>query len=312
MDLPFQLPEGREFDVVGFGTNAVDYLVRAQEFPKFGGKAELISYSIEPGGEIASTMVGLQRLGFSTAYCGSFGDDEAGRIGLSSLESEGIDITHTRVVKDAQTQVAFIFVDEGSGERTILWRRDEKLKFSASDAPVELAPRCRILHITPHDTEACIKLAAAAKAARTIVSLDIDNIFEDIDKLLPLVDICLASEEFPSMLTGKQDVGDALVNIRSRYGCSVVGVTLGQKGSLVLSDGRLIETPASAIPGGCVDTTGAGDAFRTGFLYGVLSKATAEECCTYANAVAALKCRQPGARRGLPDQDDITTLLKKI
>lgn len=310
MPLPFELPQNREFDAAGFGTNAVDHLIGLSAFPAFGGKAEVDSYAVEPGGEAASTMFGLTRLGLKSAYAGSFGDDAAGKIGLESLRDAGVNVDFSRTVESASTQSGFILVDADSGERTVLWQRDAKLSYAPEDAPVELASRCRVLHMTPHDSAACIEMAKAAKSAGTVVSLDVDKVFGGLDQLLPLVDICIASEDLPSLLTGDGDRERSLRLMNEKYGCALVGVTLGSRGSLILAAGELIETPAMRVPGGCKDTTGAGDAFRTGFLYGVLTGRDVRASASLANAVASLKCRMPGARRGLPDAAELQTMLK--
>jgi sugar/nucleoside kinase (ribokinase family) len=152
-------------------------------------------------------------------------------------------------------------------------------------------------------------MARAAREAGVTVSIDVDNSFDGLEELLPLVDICLASEDLPQRLTGVSDIVDALREIHSRFGCPIVGVTRGVVGSAVLCEDVLIETPAFEVPGGCVDTTGAGDAFRTGFLYGVLTGVSIEDCCLYANAVAALKCRDIGARNALPNPSEVQSLL---
>ena len=101
-----------------------------------------------------------------------------------------------------------------------------------------------------------------------------------------------------------------MLTIFLRFGCPIVGVTLGEAGSLLLCDGEFIETPGFAVPGGCRDTTGAGDAFRVGLLYGLLKGESIEESARLANAVAALKCRQVGARTALPDESELRSLLK--
>jgi sulfofructose kinase len=312
MNLPFKLPEDREFDVAGFGTNAVDYLIRIPRLPEFGSKLEASSTVVEPGGEAASTMFGLQRLGFKTAYAGSFGDDAGGELGLRSLVDAAVDCSLSRVVENTETQVAFIFIDESSGERTILWRRDQRLAFSPSDAPLQLAASARILHLTPHDFAASITMARAAKAAGTIVSLDIDNDFEGVEELLELVDICIMSEDLPQQLTGFDGHEEQLTALSDRFGSAVLAMTLGLRGSLALCRGGFIRSEGFGVPGGCVDTTGAGDAFRTGFLFGVLEDASIAECCSYANACAALKCRDRGARRGLPTREELQTMLNFV
>ncbi|MFL6374112.1 MAG: carbohydrate kinase family protein, partial [Pyrinomonadaceae bacterium] len=109
--------------------------------------------------------------------------------------------------------------------------------------------------------------------------------------------------------TGIRDRLSAMTEITSRYGCGIVGVTLGREGSHLLCDGVLIDTPSFPVPGGCVDTTGAGDAFRAGFLYGLLSGESVEMAARCANAVAALKCRGMGARNTLPTADELKKFL---
>ena len=312
MKFPFQLPAANDFDVVGFGTNAIDYLIRVPEYPAYNSKLELTDYSIAAGGEIASTMFGLQKLGLKTAYAGRFGGDQTGELGLRSLTEAGVDVTYAETIQDAKTQIAFILIDDKSGERTVIWQRDKKLAYAVADAPIEAVVRGRVLHITPHDTQACIRLARIAKDRGIIVSIDVDNLFDGMAELLSLVDICIASVEFPEKLIGITNKRAALSEITARYGCAVTGLTLGASGSLFLCQGSFIDTSGFDVPGGCVDTTGAGDAFRTGFLYGMLTGETVEESALTANAVAALKCRSHGARSGLPDKIELNMLLKKI
>lgn len=83
MKFPFQLLPDNDFDVIGFGTNAVDYLIQVHEYPAFDSKMELVDYTQAAGGEAASRMAGLQRLGYRTAYAGRFGDDPAERWGCN-------------------------------------------------------------------------------------------------------------------------------------------------------------------------------------------------------------------------------------
>lgn len=309
MRFPFKLPENKPFDVVGFGTNAVDYLIVVPEYPTFNSKIRLTDYVQAAGGEIATTMVGLRRLGLKTSYIGRFGDDREGDFGLQTLRDEAVDVSFAKQIKGAQTQIAFIIIDERSGERTVIWERDARLAYSANDAPVEAAANCKILHFTPHDAQACLLLAKAAKAGGVVVSIDIDNIFEGVEELLPFVDIFISSAEFPEKLVGMRDRKESLREINRRFGCGVVGMTLGEKGSLILCENEFVETGGFAVPNGCKDTTGAGDSFRVGFLYGLIKGESVETAAKMANAVAALKCRALGARTALPDENELSNFL---
>jgi sulfofructose kinase len=310
MKFPFNVIQQAEFDVLGFGTNAVDFLIQVPEYPAFNSKVELTDYVQAAGGEVATTVVGLQRLGLRTAYAGRFGSDQAGDFGMLSLKEEGVDIGYAEQISGANTQIAFIIVDVRSGERTVIWQRDKKLAYSEPEAPVDAVNRAKIVHLTPHDAAACRRMAERARDAGVLVSLDIDNFFDGTVELLPLVDVLIASAEFPRKLLGIDDVRLALQELKKRFGCRIVGVTLGEAGSLLLCGDTFIETSGFAVPGGCRDTTGAGDAFRVGFLYGLLRGESVEESARLANAVAALKCRQVGARTALPDESELRSLLK--
>ena len=166
-----------------------------------------------------------------------------------------------------------------------------------------------MLHLDAHDPPACVPLAQAARASGTIVSADIDNIYEGLPELLPLIDVLISSKEFPHRLTGIADERASLVEAKARYGCALVGMTLGARGALLYHEGVFLESPAYAVPGGCRDTTGAGDAFHTGFIYGMLRGAEVEDCLRFANATAALKCRALGARTSLPTASELAEFL---
>ncbi len=309
MRFPFQVPNDREFDAVGFGLNAVDHLIVVPEYPEFDVKLRLIEHQQSAGGQSASAMVGLQRLGLKTAYAGRFGSDAEGSFGLESLRSEGVNLEFAEVVEDARNQIAFVIIDARNGERTIIWDRDERLGYKAADAPVGLALRGRILHLDAHDPPAGARMAQAARAAGVIVSADVDTIYEGLPELLPLVDMLIVSKGFPRRLTGLADDRAALVELKARFGCALVGMTLGARGAILYSDNQFLESPAFEVPGGCRDTTGAGDAFHAGFIYGFLNGENLETSLELAHATAALKCRSLGARASLPDAKELRAWL---
>jgi sugar/nucleoside kinase (ribokinase family) len=309
MRLPFPVPKKRDFDAVGFGLNAVDHLIVVPAYPAFDTKVRFTAYEKAAGGQTASAMVGLQRLGLKTAYAGRFGSDEAGRFGLLSLEYEGVNLDFAQTIEGADTQVAFIMIEEQTGERTIVWDRDDRLSYREDEAPIEIATRGRVLHLDAHDPPACATMARAARATGTIVTVDVDNVYERLPELLPLVDVLITSSEFPRRLTGISDQRAALTELKTRYGCAIVGATVGARGVIILHEDQFIESPAFQVPGSCRDTTGAGDAFHAGFIYGMLRNEDLESCMKLGNAVAALKCRALGARNALPTADELADFL---
>lgn len=310
MNFPFQLPSKKEFHAVGFGLNAVDHLVVVPAYPEFDTKIRFTEHRRCAGGQTATAMVALQRFGLQTAYAGRFGADDEGEFGLASVRNEGVNVEFAEVVAGARNQIAFILIDERNGERTIIWDRDERLAYKPNEAPVSLAARGGVLHLDAHDPPACVAMATAAHEAQAIVSSDIDNAYEGLLDLLPLIDILITSRELPHRMTGIADERASLVEMKARFGCALVGMTMGKRGALIYCDGQFLESPAYEVPGGCRDTTGAGDAFHGGFLYGLLGGEDIETSLRLANATAALKCRDLGARTALPSSNELQEFLR--
>ena len=230
MDFPLKLATDKPFDAVGFGLNAVDHLIVVPEYPAFDTKIRLLAHKQSAGGQTATAMVALQRLGFKTAYAGRFGSDPEGHFGLATLKDDGVNVDFAEVVEGARNQIAFITIDARNGERTIVWDRDDRLAYLSEEAPVEFGSLGRVLHLDAHDPPACLRLARAARETGTIVSADIDNIYGGLPELLSFIDIMIGSKEFPHRVTGIRDARAALIELNARYGCAITGMTMGTSG----------------------------------------------------------------------------------
>jgi sugar/nucleoside kinase (ribokinase family) len=166
-----------------------------------------------------------------------------------------------------------------------------------------------MLIVDCHETPASTRAAQYARAAGIPTVIDVEKVRPGIGELLLHIDAIIAAQEFPCALTGHEGLGHALETIGRDSGAAIVCVTLGQEGSLAWCNGREIRT--AAFPVDCVDSTGAGDAFRGGFAAACLSMPDAdiEDVLAYANAVAALNCRKLGAREGLPNPAEVEQLM---
>ena len=115
------------------------------------------------------------------------------------------------------------------------------------------------------------------------------------------------SRDFPSRLMKEKDIERALRGMHLRYGCTLTAATLGEDGVLAWDGKRLLHRSAYRVP--VVDTTGAGDVFHAGFIYGLLQGWPLERQLDFACAAAALNCTASGARGGIRSVADIEELM---
>ena len=214
----------------------------------------------------------LRRLGLRTAYAGRFGSDDEGRFGFEALRAEGVNVECAEVVEGARNQIAYIVIDARTGERTVIWDRDERLAYSARRSAARLR---RARARAPHGRARPARPAPASRARRARPAPSSRSTSTTSTRgwrsCCRIVDVLISSKEFPRRLTGMDDERAALVETKARLRAdAVVGMTLGERGAVVYHEGRFVESRAFAVPGGCRDTTGAGDAFHAGFIYGLL------------------------------------------
>jgi len=298
-----------EFDVVGVGLNATDTLLIVPHFPAYAGMVPFEEEVMSPGGQVASAMVACARLGLRAKYIGTIGDDERGRIQMESLRGTGINLDHVQLRHNCPNQSAYILIDRATGERTVLWRRDDCLRIDPAEIAPEQITCARMLFIDGHDTPAVAHAASIARQHGIPVTVDVDTIYHGFDRVLPNVDYLVASSEFPTAWTGIQDPFHALESLQNQYGMRVAGMTLGAHGSLARVDGRFLYSPAFVV--NCVDTTGAGDVFHGAFCYAVLKGMPMGDVLEFSNAMAALNCTALGARGGIRGLDGVRALMAR-
>src|SRR5271165_5946998 len=125
------------FDVVGVGLNATDTLILLSHFPAYAGKVAFDQEILSCGGQVASAMVTCAKLGLRVKYIGTVGDDERGRLQMESLRGSGINLDDVEVREGCANQTAYILIDRTTGERTVLWRRDDCLRLDAKSITPE-------------------------------------------------------------------------------------------------------------------------------------------------------------------------------
>jgi sulfofructose kinase len=299
------MTELAKVDVVGVGLNATDTILQLSEFPECGSKVEYDSELVMPGGQVATTVVACQSWGLSTRYVGKLGDDDAARLHAREFTRMGVEgqLIH---VPGATSARSLILVDR-RGERTVLCRRDERVTLRPEELKREWIVNARALHVDGHDTAAATLAAGWARAAGVPVVADLDDIYPGVDALVEKVDYLVVSRDFPGRLTGESNLKTALREIQTRYGCVLTAATLGPDGVLAWDGDRFHYAPAYRVP--VVDTTGAGDIFHAGFIYGLSQGWALERQLDFSCAAAALNCMHEGARGGIRSVEAIESLM---
>jgi sulfofructose kinase len=293
----YPVPEGRRFDVVGLGLNSVDHLCVVTRHPRLDSKQPLRVYDRQPGGQVPTALVALQRWGLRTAYLGSFGDDGGGELSRSSLVREGVDVSATRVRSQLRNPVSVILIDEATGERSVLSEHSEAMVLQPDEIDRDIIVAGRVLLMDAADVPAAVMAARWAKAEGVLTVLDVDTPGPGTADLLRHVDVLIVAAEFPILLTGIDDLRGAL-RATAKHGPWFVGVTLGPGGALAWVRGEFHFVPAFHVP--AVDSTGAGDIFHAGSIYGLLQGWPVPKLLRFAAAAAALKCEKLGGRPGIP------------
>jgi sulfofructose kinase len=287
------------WDVVGIGANSVDFVTVVPAFPRPEGwhsKMRIRRHLVSPGGQAATTTAACAKFGLRAKYIGAIGSDENGARVRDALDRLGLGGSGL-VQQDARNQYAVIVIDEQTGERAVLWDRDEALRLRPQDVPLEEIGLARLLHVDDVDQEASIRAARHARSLGLPVTSDLDRMTDRTEELVRAVSHPIFADGLPEQLTGERDHERALRRLRMRHD-GLLAVTVGHQGAVALDGDRFLVSPGFAV--NAADTTGSGDVFRAGFIYGLLHGWPTDRVLRMANAAAAVACTRVGAMSGIP------------
>jgi len=298
-------------DVIGVGANSIDFVCRLPFYPEPSGsnsKLGIRSYDRSPGGQTATVLSGCASLGLRTSYVGTVARDENGTIILEALRKRGVDTSRAIFRVGANPFAVILVADDAAvhGERIVLWKRPDEMTLAPADLPADLVSGARFMFVDDVDMDAAITAAKAGRAAGLPVTTDIEAVKPGTDHLIEAVTIPIFAEEVPRVLTGETDPEAALRALRNRHG-GLLCVTLGVKGAAALDGDRFLYQPGFAVD--TVDTTGAGDIFRAGFIYATLRGDSPADVLRFACAAAAVGCTRRGAINSVPSLEDVDALL---
>jgi sulfofructose kinase len=304
------MQEPARWDVVGIGANSIDFVTVVPEFPRAEGwhsKMRIRRHLVSPGGQAATTTAACAKFGLRTKYIGAIGRDENGTRVREAFDRIGLDSSGL-VQQDAGNQYAVIVIDEQTGERAVLWDRDDALRLSEADVPLDVIGASRLLHVDDVDQEAAIRAAMHARSLGIPVTSDLDRMTDRTEELVMAVSCAIFADGLPEQLTGEPDHERALRRLRTRHDGLLV-VTVGSRGAVALDGDRFLASPGFAV--NAVDTTGAGDVFRAGFIYGLLRGWPIDRVLRMANAAAAVACTRVGAMASIPTLGEVLTLISR-
>jgi len=295
----------KKYDVITAFDICVDFLMDlGKTEPEFGQKEKHVdNYGLEMGGSACIFATQCAKLGLVTTGVGTAGTDSFGNFMMECLERDGVDTTHIR--RGADKTALTLCLNKTGGDRAILTYMGTMDTVQAAWLDV-LLPQTRHLHICSYFLLQSLqseypKLLKKAKEWGVTVSLDTnwdpDEKWDGgIQEILPYVDIFLPNENELMLITGKDNVEDAL-----RYAgqfVPIIAVKCGADGAYAYQKGEIIKVDAMKIT--VADTVGAGDSFNGGFMYGYLNGLSMEACLTCGTTCGSLNASQHGGTAGQP------------
>jgi sugar/nucleoside kinase (ribokinase family) len=296
----------RPFDVVGLGVNALDLIAIIDGYPLPDTKAQFQTFDVQGGGVVATAMAACARLGLRARYLGKVGGDFWSRASMRTLSKEGVDTRKVIRVKDSPGHVSIVLADRATGQRTLFFRRPPAYAIRPEEIEREAVTGGRLLHVDGIDSAAAVRAIGWARETGMRVTMDGERIVPGIEEVWPRVDLLVCNPRFLAAVTGEQTPKEGLQALVAR-GPSQVAVTLAEEGVLGFTAGRFVRVPGFPITP--VDTNGAGDVFHGACTVGELRDWPLEWTLTFANAVAAMKCRSLGGRRGIPRLPEVAEFL---
>ena len=296
------------WDVIGIGENSVDFVNILPAYPQPHGpsaKMRIRKRHVLCGGQMATAMSACASLGLRAKYVGVTGNDDNGRRIRAELQQRAVDISDL-VIRDADNRFAVILVDESTGDRIVLWDRDDQLKLRESELPLDALAAATVVHVDDVDDEIAIRAAGLARRGGALVTSDIDRLTPRTEELARTVTHAIFAQHVPAHLSGLDDTEAALRKLRRTFD-NVLVVTLGEHGAMALEGDRVYHERAFTVK--AVDTTGAGDVFRGGFIYALVNHLPIDQALRIGNAAAAISCTRLGALNGVPTLAEVQELM---
>ena len=302
-----------KFDVIGFGALNVDMLLKVNRLAGAEEESFIEDYTEACGGSAANTVVGLARLGCKVGFIGKVANDREGKLQIDCFNTEGVDTSGIIQAKQGKSGSVLGFVDK-KGARALYINPGVNDAIESREINLNYVAQTRFLHLSSFVGEKPIRaqkklvgmLPSAIKVSFDPGSVYAQKGFAAIEPLIRSSYVLMPNALELEQLTGEPDYQKG-ADFMIEMGVKIVAVKLGSKGCYV-TDGQERQR-VEAFPVKAVDTTGAGDAFNAGFLYGLINNKSLGECGRLGNFEASRSVMKMGARAGLPYAKDLASIL---
>jgi ribokinase len=277
--------------------------------PRLGEEVYGDEFALAVGGDPALYAVNLARLGLETAVVARLGEDFFSDFIIRNLMQEGVDTRF--LMRDPQAHANITFALSMPQDRAFATFLGAKCQYTEGELPWKCAKgnRALVLFGTRLEQKEPILKMAKSLGMLTVLNAGWDpseEWSEALYELSPVVDVFIANEVEVLHLTRQADASAALRVLGTHFPICVV--TLGERGAQATAGERAIHVPAFAVR--VVDTTGAGAAFGSGFLFGLLRGWSLADCVTVGNACGGLAITTVGGSTAFPTYSELQEFLR--
>lgn len=304
-------------DVLAIGAALVDMVALIEKFPGIDEEVFVPKLELMGGGSAANFAIACARMGLKTGFIGKLGKDAFGNKLLEDFKLENVEINGITFSEEVPTGVCYAVVDK-EGNRILYAFSGAANILQPDDLDEEYLKSFQIIHLASlKNLDPLIKAAELVQGEKPRVCLNpgaliVDQGLKKVNPLLKLTDIFIGSQGEVKRLFQTEKLSVGIKNLLKRVEIAVI--TKGGEGSLIATEEGQNEIPAEQVQ--VVDTTGAGDAFSAGFIYGLLhynfDPTKLEICGKLGNKAAASCIQQVGARQGLLTKTEMKTMLKQL
>lgn len=335
--------------VLGLGVCGIDLLAYVDKYPHADAKIRTSDFKVQGGGNAGNTLTGLSRLGVPAEIMTKVGDDAYGKMIVDELAGDGLETGHIIRKAGISSPFTYVIVESEGQTRTCIHTPSEDM--TEEEITPALLEGIDFLHLDGRNTLAAIKLAKLARERNIPVMLDAEKDRPHLSELVPLCDYLATNTAFPKAFTGAATTEEGMAALLKLGHAKLICTTLGAKGSMVMGRKEDVDaaaagggkkvatselplatetsayTPPTAGGGSMeivkcaawpvkeneiVDTTGAGDAFISGMIYGLIHQLSIPHMLNIASYVASEKLKAPGARAGLPRREKVPAELRLV